>query len=111
MPCILVIETDTPLRDIIARTLTGEGHEVLEAQSGADGLQLWHARGADLVLTDVLMPGTGGVEVILELHNFAPTLPIVAMPGVESGRELCELLGAVTAALPPGSAGGRARTA
>jgi len=132
MPRILVIEDEPSLRQIISQTLAGEGHEVLEAPSGAEGLRLWHARGADLVLTDVLMPETSGVAVMLELRNFLPTLPIVAMPGAESGRELellneaqllgtvrllpkpfllGDLLGAVAAALPPGPAGHRARSA
>jgi DNA-binding response OmpR family regulator len=131
MPRILVIETEPSLRHIIGRTLAGEGHEVLEAQSGAEGLRLWQARGADLVLTDVLLPETSGVEVILELRGFLPTLPIVAMPGAEPSWELDllneahllgavrllpkpfllgELLGAVAAALPPES-GSRARSA
>jgi CheY-like chemotaxis protein len=132
MPRILVIEDEPSLRQIISQTLAGEGHEVLEARSGGEGLRLWHARGADLVLTDVLMPDTSGVAVMLELRNFLPTLPIVAMPGAESGRELellneaqllgtvrllpkpfrlGDLLGAVAAALPPESAGDRARSA
>lgn len=132
MSRILVIENEPSLRQIITHTLAGEGHEVLEARSGGEGLRLWHARGADLVLTSVLMPETSGVEVMLELRNFLPTLPIVAMPGAASGRELellneaqllgrvrllpkpfllGELLGAVAAALPPESAGDRARSA
>jgi len=132
MPRILVIEDEPSLRQIISQTLAGEGHEVLEARSGTEGLRLWHARGADLVLSRVLMPETSGVAVMLELRNFLPTLPIVAMPGAESGRELellneaqllgtvrllpkpfllGDLLGAVAAALPPESAGHRARSA
>src|SRR6266545_1480180 len=101
MPRILVIENEPSLRHIIGATLAGEGHEVLEARSGAEGLRLWHARGADLVLTDVLMAEASGVEVILELRGFVAALPIVAMPGAEPGRELdllseAQLLGTVT---------------
>ncbi len=132
MSRILVIESEPALCHIIGATLMGEGHEVLEARSGAEGLRLWHARGADLVLTGVLMPETSGIEVALELRGFVPTLPIVVTPGAEAGRELHllgeaqllgvvrllpkpfsvgELLRAVAAALPPEASSDRARSA
>jgi CheY-like chemotaxis protein len=110
MPRILVIETEASLRAVIGQSLTGSGHEILEAPNGEEGLRVWHARGADLVVAEVLMPGTSGVAVILELHTFAPGLPIIALVGGEQTRELgmladANLLGAVGLLQKPFSLG------
>jgi CheY-like chemotaxis protein len=51
------------------RVLVDAGYEAVEAADGAVGLRLWHARGADLVLTDIEMPELNGIEVILELRT------------------------------------------
>jgi DNA-binding response OmpR family regulator len=67
MPRILVMEDDASMRDVICRVLVDAGYEAVEAADGAVGLHLWHARGADLVLTDIEMPELNGIEVILEL--------------------------------------------
>jgi CheY-like chemotaxis protein len=43
--------------------LTSAGHEVTAAENGTEGLRLWRERGADLVLTDIQMPGMNGIDV------------------------------------------------
>jgi CheY-like chemotaxis protein len=88
MARILVIEEDYSLRYVIGQALAGDGHEVVEAPTADEGLRLWHAGGADLVLTDLLMPEARGIAVILELRAFAKGLPIVAMPAAQITRTL-----------------------
>lgn len=88
------------MRDVICRVLVDAGHETVEAADGAVGLRLWHARGADLVLTDIEMPELNGIEVILELRTLAPGLPIIAMSGGQRSGDIdllqdAKLLGAV----------------
>jgi len=132
MARILVIEGDYSLRYVISQALAGEGHEVVEALTADDGLRLWHAGGADLVLTDLLAPEARGIAVILELRAFAKGLPIVAMPAARITRSidlleevrllgtvgllpkpfsLGQLLRAVAAALPGPSGGHQVESA
>lgn len=77
MARILLIEDEREIRANLRRFLALEGHEVLEAGSGEAGLAL--ARGADLVLCDVVMPGLDGFAVLERLrHDPATTsLPFV----------------------------------
>jgi len=100
VPRILVMEDDDALRGLLTRVLRSAGHEVLEAENGVVGLRLWREHGADLVLTDIHMPETNGIEVMLELRAFAPTLPVIAMSGGQRALDLdllgsAKLLGAV----------------
>jgi DNA-binding NtrC family response regulator len=92
MARILLIDDDEAVRASTARLLELMGHEVLTAEHGAAGLRIWRERGADLVITDVCMPGMNGLEVIVELRAFAPDLGLIAMSGGFESQRL-DLLG------------------
>jgi two-component system response regulator (stage 0 sporulation protein F) len=107
---ILVIEDEASVRHGLVRVLANAGYEVSETANGADGLRLWREAGADLVLTDILMPDTNGIEVILELQRSAPGLPVVAMSAGERSRDFAllgeaKVLGAVSLLRKPFSRG------
>lgn len=89
---ILLIEDDGPIRELLTRMLVAAGHQVVPAANGAQGLRLWHEQGADLVLTDIQMPGMNGIEVMLELRASAPRLPIIAVSGGARARDV-DMLG------------------
>jgi DNA-binding NtrC family response regulator len=89
---ILLIDDDPSIRRSVPGVLRRLGHEVLTAEHGDDGLRLWGERGADLVITDLCMPGRNGLEVIVQLRHFAPDLPLIAISG-GSGSAALDLLG------------------
>jgi CheY-like chemotaxis protein len=91
---ILLIEDDAPIRELLTRMLVAAGHQVTAAANGAEGLRLWREQGADLVLTDIQMPGINGIEVMLQLRSYAPKLPVIAVSGGVRSRDL-DLLGTV----------------
>jgi len=62
-------------------TLAEFGHVVIEASNGIEGLALYPAGGVDLVITDIIMPGKEGIEVIMELRLRHPHLKIMAISG------------------------------
>ncbi len=104
------MEDDDALRGLLTRVLRSAGHEVVEAENGVVGLRFWREHGADLVLTDIHMPETNGIEVMLELRAFAPTLPVIAMSGGQRALDLdllgsAKLLGAVKILTKPFSPG------
>ena len=81
MPRVLLIEDDDLLRDVLARSLVAAGHEVVEASNGIEGIDLFRARPADVVVTDLVMPLQEGVETIMQLRKLRRDIPIVAMSG------------------------------
>ncbi len=81
MARVLYIEDDTANRLLVSRVLTEEGHEVLEAANGKEGLRLAQERELDLILLDITLPGMDGYEVTARMRQI-PALaqvPIVAL--------------------------------
>lgn len=81
MAKILIIEDDDLLRDVLAKSLEIAGHQVTQAANGQEGVDLYRASPAELVITDLVMPIQEGVETIMQLRRFRSDLPIVAMSG------------------------------
>jgi PAS domain S-box-containing protein len=80
---ILVVDDEFALRNICEHVLTTHGYKVLSADSGQQGLTLMRANVQDvaLVITDLLMPGMSGAELIPLLKGLKPSLKIVAISG------------------------------
>jgi len=76
---ILVIDDEAEIRSVLREALEAAGYEVAVAEDGARGLEAQRARPADLVITDIFMPGKEGIETIQELHEEFPGLRIIAM--------------------------------
>jgi signal transduction histidine kinase/ActR/RegA family two-component response regulator len=83
---ILVVEDETPLRKLISQVLKGAGHTVLEAANGDEALAAWvlHDGVIDLLLTDVIMPGMKGPELVAKLRGRRPEMAIVFMSGYDN---------------------------
>ena len=88
MARILLIDDDDLLREILAKALTQAGHVVIEAREGREGVELFRAASADLVLTDMMMPEREGLETISALRRELPRLPIIAMSGGNNNSPL-----------------------
>ncbi len=81
MPSILVIDDDPSVRDIIRRMLGRAGYGVITAINGKEGTRLFREEGADLVITDIVMPEKEGLETIRDLHQEFPDIKIIVMSG------------------------------
>ncbi|MDQ5940165.1 MAG: hypothetical protein QG557_1115 [Pseudomonadota bacterium] len=64
MAKILVIDDEEQLRDLIKKMLTRDGHQILMAQDGEEGVRAFHQFNPDLIITDIIMPNKDGIEVI-----------------------------------------------
>jgi CheY-like chemotaxis protein len=84
---ILVVEDEASLRNSIKRILIRHGYTVLEARHGADALQVIAEtkRPIDLVMTDLMMPGMSGRELIPELQALPRPPRVLVMSGVQAG--------------------------
>ena len=90
MARILLIDDEEVVRVGMRRALTAFGHEVLEAAGGREGLRILTEQGVDLVLTDINMPDTDGIETIIAIRERGLDLPVIAMSG--GGRMPKEVL-------------------
>jgi PAS domain S-box-containing protein len=80
---VLLVEDEDVVRGLTRRILADAGYTVLEASSGDDALRVaeeYEGR-IDLVLTDVVMPGMGGLQLSERLHALRPRTPVVFMSG------------------------------
>lgn len=71
MATVLVVDDVAANRELVAMLLGYRGHEVIEAGDGADALVLAQTRDPDVVVSDVLMPGIDGLELVHRLRSAA----------------------------------------
>ena len=77
MKNILVIEDDRKMRDGLVEILTDEGYRVESAGNGQLGLDRIKKKDFDVVLTDLIMPVMGGMEVLRELKRSKPRTCVI----------------------------------
>jgi two-component system, NtrC family, response regulator HydG len=77
MSKILVIDDEAILRDATAEALRRAGHAVEAFDSGRPALEAFAQGGADLILSDLKMPGMDGVAVLDEAKRIAPDVPFI----------------------------------
>lgn len=87
MARILVAEDEQPVRELVARALTQDGHSVDVASDGADALERLGAESFDLLLSDIRMPIMDGIALALAAKRDRPQMPIVLMTGYAGERE------------------------
>lgn len=88
MATILVIDDDAPMRRIMNRLLSAEGHSVIEAPNGRLGLDAFRIHRPALVVTDILMPEKEGIETIRAIRQVNSETRIVAVSGGGHGHHM-----------------------
>ncbi len=66
---ILIIEDDKFLRELIGRKLIKEEYKVIESIDGEEGIKIAKEKKPDLILLDLILPGIGGFEVLVQIKN------------------------------------------
>ena len=84
---ILVIENQEILRNLTRSILKPEGHTVLEARNGAEALSLvkQYEETIDLLITDMVMPGMSGQEVVEQVKMLHPKIKVIFTSGYTDG--------------------------
>ena len=87
---ILVVDDDEMVLRYVTLTLRRQGYGVLQATSGHEGLRFFsdHAPDLSMVLTDVIMPGLSGPQMIEHILAVHPGLPVAFMTGTASDAQL-----------------------
>jgi CheY-like chemotaxis protein len=81
MALVLVIDDDWSYRSILRRVLESRGHDVAEASSGEEGLEIYEERGPAIVITDMMLAGMEGEEVIRTIRGTGEPVGIIAVSG------------------------------
>ncbi|MDP1568525.1 MAG: sigma-54 dependent transcriptional regulator [Vicinamibacterales bacterium] len=81
---VLVIDDEEIMREILEALLVREGYSVRLASGGAEGLELARSLPFDAVITDVMMPGMDGGQVLDEIHKLDEDLPVIMITAFAS---------------------------
>jgi len=84
---ILTVEDDAAIRRGIADALTFAGYEIIQAADGDQGLHDAVTREYDLLLLDMVLPGKSGLEILREVRNTKPTLPVIILSALGEERD------------------------
>lgn len=93
-PTVLIVEDDAVVRRGLARLLGQLGHEVLEAASGDEAIDVYRRRNppVDLVLLDMMMPGLSGRDVLAALLALDPGARVIISSGYSEDEAAREVL-------------------
>jgi len=78
---VLVVDDEADIRLGLRMLLAGHGFSVTEAASGADALSEFERAGADVIVTDLQMPGMSGTDLLAEVKRRAPATIVVVLTG------------------------------
>lgn len=92
MSCILIIEDDTDINNVIAEALTKAGYSCTQAFSGTEGLLQVQSSPFDLILLDLMLPGLSGEQLLARLREQyqIPVIILSAKDGLDSKVALLE---------------------
>jgi DNA-binding response OmpR family regulator len=95
MATVLVVDDEPIVREVVARYLAREGHEALEAGDGDQARELIESESHDLVVLDVMLPGTDGLSLCRWIRSLSE-LPVIMLTarGEEADRIVGLELGA-----------------
>ena len=92
-PTVLVIEDELPIRKFLRAGLEGQGYSLVEAATGRDGLSQAAMRIPDLVLLDLGLPDTDGLEVVKRIREWS-AMPIIVLTAREQDADKVRALDA-----------------
>lgn len=97
MPKILIADDEDSMRQLVARAIAMDGHEIVTAQDGAEALEILSREDSafDLLLTDIQMPIMDGIALALSAARDFPDLTILLMTGFADQRERASNLNAL----------------
>jgi len=120
---LLIAEDDPEMRDLLRKVLEKEGYQVSVAADGQEATTALSRIPFDLVVTDMLMPDDGGLELLQIIRETHPTLPVIIITAfgdwgsysralelgaaafISKPLKMAELIGAIHSALAGRGAG------
>ena len=96
MAAIIIIEDSAYTRTKMRTVLEAEGHEIVEASNGTQGLQIVFTRNPDCVILDLIMPEIDGIKLLKAIRDKDSKIPVLVVTAdiQESVRQQCMDMGA-----------------
>jgi DNA-binding NtrC family response regulator len=76
-PTVLIVDDDLHILEVIEARLSSAEFQVLTATNVEDALDILHQAAVDLLISDVRMPGQGGMDLLREVRTLHPELPVI----------------------------------
>ena len=87
---ILIVDDEIHVATVLAESVRAQGHEVIVAGSGEEGLALLDQTHPHAVFLDLVMPEMSGLEVLRRIRQSHPALPVVVITGHASSAQIEE---------------------
>lgn len=87
---ILVVDDEPPIRELLKSYFAKHGYEVTTSSDAQEALRLADETPLNLVILDVLLPDTDGLEVLERMKSAHPNLPIIIMTGIGFDEDLLQ---------------------
>jgi DNA-binding NtrC family response regulator len=81
MAKILVIDDEQGIRDLLDALLSRKGYDVVLAESGRKGLELFRRERPDVLVLDLKMPEMDGLTVLRQIRSLDPRMPVIILTG------------------------------
>jgi len=81
MTKILVIDDEQSIRNLLDTILRRKGYDVVLADSGRQGLELFRRERPDVIVLDLKMPEMDGLTVLRQIHSLDPKKPVIVLTG------------------------------
>jgi excisionase family DNA binding protein len=89
-PTVLVVDDDPRMREYVRANMELEGYTVVEAGSADEGMSVLEAGAPQLILLDVMMPGTDGWEMLRRIQDKHGAIPVIMFSGKVDERSAPE---------------------
>ena len=80
---VLVVEDDIRLNQIVCASLRSAGYDVRGCTNAVEAFDLLHADGADIIISDIMMPGIDGFEFVADVRSVNKHIPILLMTALD----------------------------
>lgn len=81
MALIMIVDDDAHIQLALRQIVESGGHSAIEASNGQDAIEMFEEYRPDIVITDIFMPQTDGIETIRAIRRCKPDARIIAISG------------------------------
>ena len=83
---ILIVDDELEIANMVGELLNLAGYECFMANSGDSALKALGKREFGLVVTDIMMPGMSGIELLIEIKKSFPNVAVIMVTGVDDRK-------------------------